>query len=303
MYKYWCDLNIVILRIVSPFKLKSNFLVLKSDMENKNRCIVDIYIIDINDYDNFDFIAKTYREKIMQKGFYIGHHFGERVKIRIVSKNEIYICAKDYDRILWSYIVKYILTIYSIELGYLHVKAGAVQCCGKNLLIVGRGASGKTELIKALCNNGAKYITNTHAVINGNQIKGVNTKIRIRAEDQEFYVNSKDFSDEIDLTEWKNIDSILWMKYRCDDQIHITSISNMDMYYNMRQFSEAIANWELHEDVYDYYDSNLTLISEKLHLIDDKLKQLINGCSCFFVNLDIHKNQSKNEFLRFVERL
>ena len=181
MYQYWTDLGLIALNIYSDISLKDGMMSYKEKISGAHKKeIVRIYLYDISRYYEFPFEAVTYREKMMQKGYYIGHYFGDPIKIKVISFNEIHLCAKDYDRVLWSFITKYLITIFCIEKGYLHIKAAVAERNNKAFLIVGRGGSGKTEFLKKLCENGLNYVANTHSIINGNDVFGINTNIRIR---------------------------------------------------------------------------------------------------------------------------
>lgn len=296
MYTYWVDLGIVVLQIISEYECTTRML--EFSCEKPNFCskdIVKVYMYDTNKYEIFPYEAITYREKIMQSGVYIGHHMGLPIKMKIVDKNEIHLCAGDYNRILWSYIVKFVLTVYCIEKGYLHLKGGAVEFHGKVFLIVGRGGSGKTELIKTLCGDGASYITNTHAIIDDNMLLGVKSNVRIRNKEGESYYSPLSLFGEKCIYDWKRIDGIIWIKYRTDTIVNIQELSVQEMHQNMRQFSEAIVNWELHEDIYDFYNSNPIVIGKILQDIDDRLYRLIKQVKNYFVNMDIKTEVGKTK--------
>ena len=54
----------------------------------------------------------------------------------------------------------------------LHLKGAAVAYRGKAFLFLGRGGSGKTEVVQALCRNGARLVANTHLLVDGRYHKG-----------------------------------------------------------------------------------------------------------------------------------
>ena len=298
MYRYWVDLGVLILDISSDIVLYNGMIDFrKGKPREEERKNVKVYVYSMEKYEMFPFGTETYREKMMQKGYYIGHHFGEPVKIKVMGIKEIHLCAKDYNRIFWSFIIKYILTIYCMENGKLHIKAGIVEKNNKAILLVGRGGSGKTELLRRLCKNGFKYCANTHAIIDGRKARGICTNIRVREQKDEYYLKPSEISKMGICSEWLQVDKILWIQYRTDEVVNIKDIKTNVMYENMRQFSEAIVNWELHEDIYDFYGSNLTLLANKLHENDLKLLTLINVTKNYFVNLDLYRSSSFDTLL------
>lgn len=79
-----------------------------------------------------------YREKIMLQGFYIGHHFGVPTYFKLFDRAMVFVTA-DPNRIIWSFAIKFILTINSIQHNWLHLKTGAIEWNGKAILLMGRG--------------------------------------------------------------------------------------------------------------------------------------------------------------------
>lgn len=302
-YTYWVDLKVLVLKINSNLELQSNMLKFQDSFKCKECAkIVNVYIEDYNDFDELTYEPHTYREKIMNKGVYIGHHFGKQAKLFIKDKNNIYFCSEDYNRILWSYIIKYVLTIFAIENNMLHLKAGLVEIGGKGILIVGRGGAGKTEMIKFLCSCGAKYISNTHVILSDNNIYGVKSNIRVRNGNSEKYVGfdeimKSEISDKCD-----SISKILWIGHTVDGSMMIKELNEKQMFYNMKQFSEALATWELHEDVYDFYNSDPILISKKLSEIDEKIEKLISSSELYYVKGDIKNNDSSKKLWDFLTK-
>lgn len=301
-YIYWVNLEVVVLKIHSAFELQEKMLKLRSDyVEDKKIDVVNIYIKDYKDIDDIDYEPGTYREKIMEKGVYIGHHFGKKAKLHIKDKYNIYFCAEDYNRILWSYIVKYILTIFSLENDMLHLKAGLVEIAGRGILIVGRGGAGKTEMINYLCSCGAQFISNTHVICKGRTAYGIKSNVRVRqGEKVEEYVNIDKLIKLETRRRCDEICKVLWINHANDGRMLIEKLSKEQMYQNMKQFSEAIATWELHEDVYDFYMSNPQIISKKLNEADEMIKNITSTSELYYVNGDIKNEKSAQKLWDFL---
>ena len=164
MYRIeWCDLGIAQLRIISTVFWKKKKVKVEESSRNRKK-IINIYVLSNKEFQSKHFNSEIYREKMMQKGIYIGHHCGEPVNIKIVDKFNIIISAKDPDTIIWSFVYKYVLTILTIGSEFLHLKAGAVTYHDGAILIAGRGGGGKTTMIDRVCDENIRYMGNTHII-------------------------------------------------------------------------------------------------------------------------------------------
>lgn len=262
---------------------------------------INIYIYSYKKYSSLNFPANTYREKAMKSGIYLGHHSGKPAKLYIEDKENIHLCAEDYNRVFWSYLIKYILTVFCLENRMLHLKAGAVEFEENIYLIMGRGGSGKTEIIKAMCNNGGTFITNTHAIIKANEIMGLSTNIRVREDDKQKYYMPNQLFPQNAIGTWKKVDKILWINHRNDGEIRVKKLKIGDLFYNIKQFSEAIANWELHEDIYDYYGSDPIGVSTAINDIDKNIMALISATDNYYVNADIFSEDGFRKLINLIK--
>lgn len=306
MYEYWCDLEVVVLHIIAEYELQEKMLVFTKNCPKNTDDIVTVYLHQYCNLNSFPYKAVTYREKQMnEKGFYIGHFFGSRTAFKILGENEIHICTEDYNRILWSYVVKVILTVKCLDKGYLHLKAASVVYADKTILVAGRGGSGKTELIKYMSECGAKVITNTHLIVDNGSAMGIKTNIRLRDEaGQDYYVSPDQcFCNTLYDKNKKKIDYVIWNQFDKNGGDDIALADRNIMCSLMKQFSEAIANWELHEDVFDWYQQDPIVIGEKLIENEKRLKSLIENTENYFFHVDVFSDKGKNKVREFLDRL
>ncbi len=294
----WCDLEIVILKIHSyqPWDTK---MVHTCQMPNLSKPIVNIFICRENDiiFDNL----KTYRENIMRHGFYLGHHFGLPANLKYIDDNNIAFFHHDPGKIIWCYVIKFVLTLHANKRNMLHIKSGAVAYKGKSFLVLGRGGSGKTEVIKALCKNGASFMANTHLLINGNSACGIKSNIRVRDNGCEVYIPISQQQNGNVYEGWLPIGGVFWVNYRTDG---ITLIENIATHYampNLLWFTESIGNWEMKEDIADYYNSDPFEFAEQINKIDKMLNDFCENNNIYYLNLDIYSSEGMQKTISLME--
>lgn len=302
MHEYWCELEVVRLHIFSEFLLKDGMLKYEKKVEKDSTDVVKLYLYHYTNRKSVSYNSHTYREIAMsQKGFYIGHHFGDKAYMRI-ENNEIHLCSNNYNRIIWSYVVKYVLTIKCLEHGWIHLKAAAVDYNNGIYIIFGRGGSGKTELIKKLSGFGGKIVSNTHLIIREKDIIGIESNVRVRDKNgQDFYLSPSKCFDNCEFG--KNIHPIkalIWCNHRNDKNGMITEIKADYMLSLVRKFGNALDAWELKEDVFDYYSSDPVLISQKLIQNDTLLENFIKNQNNYYFNLNVFEREDSNKILKFL---
>jgi len=69
----------------------------------------------------------TYRAKRFAAGYYITDHFGSPAYL-VTRGTHYWIFGTEFEPIFWPYVVKLLLTLYSMKQGMLHLKAGG-HCC------------------------------------------------------------------------------------------------------------------------------------------------------------------------------
>lgn len=305
----WCNLRVVLLKIHANYDWNmSNMVAVQNtkplNITNPNCPIVDIYLLD--DEDNFflNIPTETYRENVMKNGFYIGHHFGSPSRIYEKDLNCFILQSDNSDRIIWSYITKYLLTIYCDQLNLLHLKAAAIEHDKRLFLVCGRGGHGKTVFVESICkdNKDVHYFSNTHVLVNESGYGiSIPSNIRYRQEyKKEKYIPSAIFHDIKILNDTFPIDGIFWIDYTDTKTSHVVTIDSKYVFAMMYHFSAAIGNWELKEDVCDYSDGFVTA-AEMFIREHDRLLQLLKKTPFYLVS-NIREKSIFNETLKIIRR-
>ncbi|MFJ3946325.1 hypothetical protein [Streptomyces griseoaurantiacus] len=121
----------------------------------------------------------TARARNFASGYYVTDHFGPPVRMSS-SGTRIVLVGDHLQRLVWPYVVKYLLLRHTAAVGGLFLKAAAVAAGGGATLIVGRGSAGKSVLVSGLCRNGATFITNSHVILADSAVQGVASTMRMR---------------------------------------------------------------------------------------------------------------------------
>ena len=243
----------------------------------------------------------SYRGKRMSAGYYLTDHFGAPAYLFNRGRH-YWIFAEDFEPILWPYAVKYLLTLYSMEHQVLHLKAAGVAIDGQGALLVGRGGSGKTVLLSHLCRAGAQFLSNTHALIDGQNLVGIRTAMRVRAD--EFFgpiiaarqlspsVNRSEYTADpvLDL-EWSGIESapirsVCLLDYRGSGHRVIREIDRDTLYDYMEQFSLAVNVYGLKDDLLDAVAGDVVRFSGEMSRARIRLLALIDSSVCYYLSCD-----------------
>ncbi len=295
----WCDLEIVLLKIHSfaPWDTK---MVSICQMPDLSKPTVNIYICREGDviFDN----PRTYRENIMRHGSYRGHHFGRPASLKCIDDWNIALSHPDPGKIIWCYVIKYVLTVFAIRANMLHIKGGAVAYKGEAFLILGRGGSGKTEVVKALCKNGAELMANTHLLIDGRSVRGIKSNMRVRDTGCDVYIPVNQRQDFKAHDGWLPIGAVFWVNYRTDGKTLIESVSSTYAKANLQYFSESIRNWEIKEDIADYANSDPFKFAEQVNLVDKMLNDFCESNDVYYLNLDIFSKDGMERLISVMER-
>jgi len=85
---------------------------------------------------------RSYRGGRFAAGYYITDHFGSPAYL-VTRESHYWVYAADFEAMLWPYFVKLLLTIHSMKLGLLHLKAASIAVDGAGILLVGRGEAAR----------------------------------------------------------------------------------------------------------------------------------------------------------------
>jgi hypothetical protein len=280
----WCDLEVALLKVhsFSPWDTK---MVSTCNAPDLTKPIVNVYICREGDpvFDN----PRTYRENIMQRGSYRGHHFGRPARLKCIDDKNIALFHPDPGMIIWSLVVKYVLTVFAIRADMLHIKGAAVAHEGRAYLLLGRGGSGKTEIARTLCGNGARLMANTHLLVHGGSVCGVTSNVRVREGGRDVYVPPNHERGLPIYNDWLPIGAAFWVKYRTDGRAVVEGVPPRVAKANMRYFSESISNWEIKEDIADHFRSDPFAFAEHVNRTDELLHEFCESNDIYYANLDI----------------
>jgi hypothetical protein len=250
---------------------------------------------------DFDNIDNTYRAVQMQKGVYLGHNIGEPCKLHI-DNNKLYLyChkSKEYEKIFWSFVLKYILTVISLEEGVLHIKGLLLKAPeGKLFLMLGKGKSGKTTLGKMLEKYGYQVISNTHCLVKGNYIWGVNSWVRIRNAQNQDYIRPKRICFPLD----GEIEKCYIIDWNAQGLIKQYDNINMEeKYIYIKNFVAAICNYDLKEEIWDYMARN-DQVKERLAFFykEDLLVKEFVKRDIEIISLDARDEKCLNKFIHMM---
>lgn len=294
----WCDLEVVLLKIHSSLPWDTK-MVRTCEIPDPSKPTVNIYICREDDVIFDD--PKTYRENIMRVGSYRGHHFGRPASLKCIDDKNIALFHDDPGMIIWSLIVKYVLTVRAIQANMLHVKGAAVAYKGKAFLILGRGGSGKTEVVRALCRNGADLMANTHLLINGGSACGIKSNMRVRDGSRDVYVPVDQQEGFNAFDGWLPIGGVFWVRYRTDGKTVVKSMPPRCAKANLRYFGESISNWEIKEDIADHFDSDPFEFAEQVNRVDMLLNDFCEGNDIYYLNLDIFSDDGMERLMTLME--
>lgn len=242
-----------------------------------------------------------YRGKRMSVGYYLTDHFGPPAYL-MSSGTHYWIFAESFEPILWPYAVKYLLTRYSLEHNLLHLKAVAVAIDGQGVILVGRGGSGKTILLNQLCRAGAQILSNTHTLLDGRTLLGIQTAMRVRPD--EFFgpiIAARHLSPSIKASEytadpvhdlgWSSTESaplrcVCLVDYKGRDHREIRQLDREILFDYMEQFSLAVNVYGLKDDLLDALGGDVIRFSAVMSQAKAKLRALLEGARCYYLSCD-----------------
>ena len=261
---------------------------------------VNVYLCDEDD-EVFD-APSTYREDVMRRGFYRGHHFGAPARLKCIDDANLALSHDDPGMIIWSFVIKYVLTVRALRANVLHLKGAAVAYEGQAFLMLGRGGSGKTEVVRALCERGAGLMANTHLLVDGGSACGIRSNLRVRKNGRDVYVPVDRQPDLAASVGWMPIGGVFWLKHRSDGASHVRRMPPGHARANMQLFSEAMRNWELKEDVADLVDGDPFEFAELVMRIDALLDVFCDRHEVHYLNLDIFSGDGMERLLAAMQR-
>lgn len=268
----------------------------------------DIYKKSLN------YRSNTVRNDYLNKGYYICDHFGSPMNI-VNDDDTTIIFGENFSRIYWSFLVKYLMQIWSLNNSSLFVKCAAFSINKKGTILVGCGGSGKTMINTHVCINGAQFITNSNGYIKDGNILGIGSKMRVRMNEyykclfdlskmKKGFENNELLIDPLsafnsDTNSWIPIRNIVIVNYRIGNNKMVPISPKLTFAY-AQQFLLGINVYRLEEDILNYYHNDVLKFSERYSYMISTLKQLISTCHCYLADIDIANKDVCNHFMEML---
>jgi hypothetical protein len=260
---------------------------------------------------------KSYRGKRFAAGYYLTDHFGPPAHL-VTQGTQIWLFARDFRPIIWPFVVKYLLTLHSIDQQMLHLKAAAIRLGNAATVLVGRGGSGKTVLLTQLCRSAAaNFLANTHLLISDRTVIPVASTVRVRNDgifgriirDRNLppAVKKGEFlADPVTDLGWQSgtacpIRNICLLDYRAPDRRAIRELDRSVLLDYMENFSLALNIYGLREDVLDYLDGNVLSFSMQWTHMRDRLRRLVDECRCYYISCDATNANNLNVIRKLLD--
>jgi hypothetical protein len=245
---------------------------------------------------------RNYRGGRFAGGYYVTDHFGPPAYL-VTRGSQIWIFAQRFEPIVWPYVVKFILTMHAADEGWLHLKAAGIALGSAGTLLVGRGGSGKTLVVARLCQNGAKFLTNTHALIQNQTLHAAPTAMRVRKDplfgaaiaSGKLAAGIKPgeyVADPLTDLQWPSMDAvalrnICLVDYRGPERCVMRDLDADTLFNYMEQFSLAVNIYGIREDLFDHLGGDVQTFSARWSQTKAQLRELINRCRRHYVSCDV----------------
>jgi hypothetical protein len=243
--------------------------------------------------------TRTYRAACFEMGYYATDHFGAPIVLHRFA-NRHYLIGERLERVVWSYFVKFFIFIKSLEEQQLFLKASSVAFGPHGVLIVGRGSGGKTTFAQALCHNGANFVTNSHAVIDGLVLTGVRTTMRVRPSDklaapakytstiQHGEVLIDPFESYVAPREnTVRLESLCIVDYRPGRDEGVSRIGPDEALGFLDQFAWGLNVYRLEEEMLEFFDHDLLQYGRAMQTLRSKLQSLVKVVPSYIVRTDV----------------
>lgn len=241
------------------------------------------------------------RNSYFNRGYYVCDHFGSPVNM-LIKENQIIILGESFERILWSYIVKYLMQLWAIENNAVFVKCAAFEYKGEATLLIGRGGSGKTVINTCVCKDRGNFITNSNAFIKDGKILGIGSNIRIR--DKECYKSLLQTDEQKNglaegeilinpykefhccCDEWYSIKNIIMVNY-INGNCQLQKLSVNECLSYAEEFMLGINVYRLEEDILDYCESDCLKFVKYYNEMKQEMTNCIEKSQCYYADFDI----------------
>jgi hypothetical protein len=311
------DLNVVRMRLSSNRPSFAGLDYFSRFAEPSETPDYEVTCVDV-DEDRIDLDAvralsdETFRGKRFRDGFYLVHYFGDPA--HLVSRGRRYhVFGRKLEKTVWPYFVKQILTTYSVDNDFLHLKAAGFVHDGGATLLVGRNGAGKTVFLTQACLGGADFLANTHVLTRDTAVWGVPSAIRIRegacfdelirGHRLERHLGGDDFITSPErlfdgrTTSRAPVRNIVIVDYRPDRPRRLERLPAQTMTDFLEQFSLGVTVYGLKDDLLVHRGGDFDEFARTYRDMKERLATLTAGVRCFYANVDMLDAAERKEVL------
>lgn len=286
-----------------------------------------VFIIDTQKVEIDEKVKKlckksSLRSKRMSTGYYNLNHFGEEVTFYHDKEEKAFYVAgnqKDCSKVFWSYIMKWILTEYTLKTG-IHYKASLIEKNGDGILIIGGKSSGKSSLIHEVIDakRGFSFLSNTHVIMNNDVAYGIHSNINFRKEMAEYvckknkklkYMKIKGCTnlDPVDLNYEIKADCvikyIMFYQYNQDGDFNADECSKDVMRKLLQTYADALNVYSLRDDLLTYENGNIEHVANILEHYNTEMDNIVMNTKNYILTADIKDEKSREQVMDFLGKI
>lgn len=242
-------------------------------------------------------VYASYRARAFAKGYFATDHFGEPVLLQQFG-GRFYMVGVRLERPLWTFLIKALIFHTSLKRRQLFLKAAAVKWGDAGVLITGRGGGGKTTLVQTLCRHGASFVTNSHAIVDGYEIVGVPSNMRVRELDQELNQSYPALAEEERLVdpfahypstdgEPLSLQRLLIVDHIPRREEGVLQLKPNEAFGFLDQFALGVNVYRLEEELMEHCEGDFGRFGAEASALRGRLQHLTERLPCFLVRTDV----------------
>ncbi|MGB3443585.1 MAG: FomB family phosphonate monophosphate kinase [Actinophytocola sp.] len=300
------DLNVLRARLRFNTKDSEAYSYFASFAPDDSTADFDFTCVDL-DHDELDesvlsrLSDRTIRSKRFRSGYYRGAYFGAPAYL-VTRGREWHVYGRTLEKIVWPYLLKQALNVFALDAGYAHLKAAAfAHPDGGVTLLVGAKGSGKSVFLTRACQGGARFVTNTHALLRDGVVHGIPSALRVR-DDECFgdlirerglrghlvdgeYLATPDvlFGDAAVLS--GPVRNVVLMNYLDGHPARFERVPSDTALSFLEQFALALNVYDLRYDLLEHLDRDVDRYVAAYGAMRDELATLCGRAKCYVANV------------------